>query len=222
LSIDNGTDYLQRVDVATGATTNLCKLPFDASLFSYPSLTFSRTNILYASRSGNFLDAINPCTCEVLPIGSYGGHTGVNGITSDYGADLFGVANAQDETIAIDGDTGLAETVGALGFNFGATGATWSEAESLLYAIDATSDGLYTINPKTGVATFITALTMDFGTVGIEIHPANGVIYACSSDAQLLKVDLDGTVTTIGDMNQSGSCTNLAAPWVNIPCIQPD
>jgi len=229
LSIDNGTDFLQRIDVATGEATNLCKLPSTGTIggiftnISYPSLTFSRTNTLFASRSGNSLDAINPCTCEVVPIGSYGGPSGVNGITSDFGAGLFGVAVNQDETIAIDPNNGIAEIVGALGFNFGSTGATWSEAESLLYAIDATTDGLYKISPETGAATFVTTLTKDFGTVGIEMHPANGKIYACSSDAHLLEVDpITGVVTDIGDMDQMGSCTNLAAPWAKVDCIAPE
>ena len=74
----------------------------------------------------------------------------------------------------------------------------------------------------TGLATFQVTLSKNFGTVGIELLPANNVIYACSSEADLLSVDPNtGVVTTIGPMNQSGSCTNLAAPWQPVPCVAP-
>ena len=58
---------LQIVDIPTGEATDLCKLiGFNGS---YPSLTFSRQNGLYASRSGNALDRIDPCTCQISPLG---------------------------------------------------------------------------------------------------------------------------------------------------------
>ena len=211
-----GTDLL-KIDAATGQTTSICTLEFS----TYPSLTFSRENVLYASRSGSSLDIIDPCTCEIIPVGSYGPYGGVNGITSDFGSNLFGVANMQDEFIAISSTEGSAESIGPLGFNFGSTGATWSEADQAVYAIDATSDGLYTISPQTGQATLVATVDKPFGiTVGIEMHPGNGVIYACSDDAMLLAVDsATGAVTEIGKMKQSGFCTNLAAPWQPVPCL---
>lgn len=217
LSIDNGTHMLQKVDVLTGATTDLCKL---TTTFSYPSLTFNRNNVLYASRSGTFLDTIDPCTCEVEPVGTYGGFGGVNGITSDQTVNLFGVASNEDELISILGTKGIASTVGALGVNFGTGGAAWSDTLGALYAINGNDDSLYTVDTMTGVATLVTPLSKSFGTVGIELHPANDVIYACTSDAVLRSIDpVTGTVTEIGPMDQKSSCTNLAAPWKPIPCL---
>ncbi|MDP6947247.1 MAG: hypothetical protein QF464_24075, partial [Myxococcota bacterium] len=116
---------------------------------------------------------------------------------------------------------GQAESIGPLGLNFGSTGATWSEWDQVVYAIDATTDGLYTISPDTGEATLVTALDKPFGiTVGIEMHPANGIIYACSDDAHLLTVDpVTGHVTDVGPMEQANFCTNLAAPWLPVECL---
>ena len=218
LSIDNGSDMLQKINTETGETTDVCQLNISSS---YPSLTFSRDNKLFASRGGTALDIIDPCTCSVTAIGSYGGFSGVNGITSDQGIELFGVAVTQDDLIAISTSIGLATSVGDLGLNFGATGATWSDEDDTLYSIDASSDALYTIDPDTGVASYIAPVDMDFGTVGIELHPDNGVIYACSSAANLLSVDkFTGQVTVIGPMNQQEACTNLAAPYLPVACLE--
>ena len=218
LSINNTTDTLEKIDVETGMGTDLCALDISQG---YPSLTFSRDNVLFASRGGTALDVIDPCTCEVTPVASYGGYSGVNGITSDQGLNLFGVASTQDEFINISTSAGLAQSVGPLGVDFGSSGATWSEADQTVYAINASDDALYEVAPDTGVATMIAPLSLPFGTVGIEMHPANGVLYACSSAAILLQVDtLTGEVTEIGHTGQEGSCSNLAAPWKSVPCLQ--
>jgi DNA-binding beta-propeller fold protein YncE len=110
--------------------------------------------------------------------------------------------------------------LGKLGANFTTTGATWSQDDKILYAINGADDTLYTINTKTGVATAITELNYDFGTVGIEVHPANNTLYSCSTAGDLLEVDpATGNVTVIGPMGQGTSCTNLAAPWLDVECI---
>jgi len=217
LSIDNGSKMLQVVNVETGKASDLCKLN---ALDAYPSLTFSRLNGLYASRGGYTLDRIDPCTCEIKAIGGYGGPTGVYGITADPGDSLFGVATTQDTAINIEVSLGMATTLGPLGVNFTTSGATWSQDDKKIYAINGGDDNLYTIDLKTGVATVITKLNYNFGSVGIEVHPANNKIYACSTGGDLLEVDpTSGDVTVIGSMEQSGSCTNLAAPWLEVDCI---
>ena len=217
LSINNDTRFLQKVSIVDATTTDLCKLPVDTS---YPSLTFSRDNQLFASAAGAGLDLIDPCTCEVTPIGSYGmGIGGVNGITSDQGIELFGIATIQDIAIAIDTNIGTATPLGPLGYNFGTGGATWSDALKALYAIDGASDYLFTIDPGTGMATQEVKLSLDFGSVGIELHPGNGVIYACSSSPDLYTVDpKTGDVVSIGQMAQI-TCSNLAAPYAPVACI---
>ena len=218
LSINNTTDTLEKIDVQTGMGTDLCELDI---AIGYPSLTFSRDNVLFASRGGTALDVIDPCTCEVTPVASYGGYSGVNGITSDQGLNLFGVASTQDAFITISTSVGLAQSVGPLGVDFGSSGATWSEDDQTVYAINSSDDVLYEITPETGVATMIAPLSLPFGTVGIEMHPDNGVLYACSSDAILLEVDtMTGEVTEIGHTGQEGSCSNLAAPWKVVPCLE--
>ena len=217
LSVNNAQKTLEKIDVETGEGTDVCQLPPTSN---YPSLTFSRDNILFASRQGQYLDAIDPCTCEVSPVGSYNGFTGVNGITSDFGLNLFGVSHVQDVLLTINSQTGAGTSVGPLGVNFGYTGATWSDSEAIVYAIDASSDGLFKIEPSTGTATFVAPLSLPMGTVGIEMHPENGVLYACSDPAHLLSIDLiTGEVTDIGDMGQNTACNNLAAPWKEVPCL---
>ena len=79
---------------------------------------------------------------------------------------------------------------------------------------------LYLIDPVTADTTLVAELDYNFGAVGFEVHPANGVLYACSTKGDLLEVDPDtGHVTVIGPLGPSGSCTNLAAPYTDIECI---
>ncbi|MGB0591538.1 MAG: hypothetical protein ACPGU1_17830 [Myxococcota bacterium] len=218
LSINNTTHTLEKIDVETVAGTDVCQLN---TLTGYPSLTFSRDNVRLASRGGIALDVIDPCTCQVTPVASYGGYSGVNGITSDQGLNLFGVASTEDEFITISTRVGVAQSAGRLGVNFGSTGATWSEDEQTVYAINAPTDSLYEIDPGTGAASLIAPLSQPFGTVGIEIHLDNGVLCACSSAAILLETDtLTGEVSPIGRTGQEGNCTNLATPWKVVPCLE--
>jgi hypothetical protein len=208
---------LQKISTKDGTTTDLCKL---SSNDSYPSLTFSRENLLYASRGGSALDIIDPCTCKVTQLGSYGGGlSGVNGITSDQGNGLYGEASTQDVLISIDTGNGKGTNVGPLGVDFGTSGATWSDELKDLYAIDGTSDTLYQINHLTGKATVLVKLNLDFSTVGIELHPGDGVIYACTGTNKLFTVEpKTGVVNAVGTIAQT-SCNNLAAPYQPVGCI---
>jgi hypothetical protein len=205
------------VNVETGAAADHCDLNTNNT---YTSLTFSRQNGLYASRSSSFLDQIDPCTCDITPIGDYGIYTGVAGITSDQGNELYGVASTQDVVIAIDTQTGMGMQVGALGVNFQNQGATWSDGIDDLYGLNANLDQLFEISHQNGAANKIADLNLNFGTVGMELHPQNGVIYACTSDDTLYEVDpQNGDVDAIGAMGQGGACSNLAAPWFEVGCI---
>lgn len=173
-----------------------------------------------ASRKGAALDQIDPCTCAVTPIGIYGAATGVNGITSNHANGLFGISAGLESLISINPSTGAATAIGKLGVQFGANGATWSDAIQALYAINGSDDTLYVVDPKTGVASYQAKLSKNFTSVGVERHPGNGQIYACSDDANLLKVDpLTGNVSIIGNLGETGGCTNLAAPWGPLKCI---
>tara|TARA_B100000029_G_scaffold482153_1_gene531874 strand:- start:2156 stop:3271 length:1116 start_codon:yes stop_codon:yes gene_type:complete len=230
LSIEPVTNILQRVDVETGALTDLCTIDNNNQ---YPSLTFSREGILFASNNTlDQIDRIDPCTCEVTELPPHG-FGFIPGITSDYGTGLFAVENFDDVLLSMNGSTGQGVVIGEFGFDFGTGGATWSDESYAVFAIDGTSDSLYSIDPETGVATLqaqlqIDGFPVDFYTVGIELHPENGVLYACTGntmfitgadDSSLYTVDpLTGEATFIGPLDQAGSCTNLAAPWVTVDC----
>jgi hypothetical protein len=219
-SVHAATKTLLKVDVETGAAEAWCTLPDGVT--NYPSLTFDRNNGLLASRASKpwGLDQIDPCTCEVTPVGEYGTVTEVNGITADQGFDLFGIASGSNQLVSISSQTAAATVVGDLEVNFTTGGATWSDAANALYAINGGDDALYTIDPGTGATVAVTPLGYDFGTVGMERHPLNGVLYACSTLGDLLSVDpASGDVTVIGPMGWDGACTNLAAPYEWVPCV---
>jgi DNA-binding beta-propeller fold protein YncE len=219
LSIDNKAHKLLKIDIVTGKTAAVCTLP-TGSQYSYPSLTFRRDNVLVASRKGSSLDEIDPCTCAVKAVGSYGGATQVNGITSNHAQGLFGISAGLQTLISIDPTTGAAKSIGKLGVKFTANGATWSDAIKALYAINSADDTLYVVDPATGIASPQAVLSKPFGSVGVERHPGNGQIYACTDDGFLRKIDpVTGNVTEIGAMGALGACTNLAAPWGPVKCV---
>ncbi|MDP6943552.1 MAG: hypothetical protein QF464_05335 [Myxococcota bacterium] len=219
-SVHTQTNTLLKVDVETGTAEAWCTLP--ETMTNYPSLTFDRNNQLLASRAAKpwGLDLIDPCTCTVDAIGQYGNFTEVNGITASHGFDLFGIASAGNQLISISSQTAEATSVGVLAAEFTTGGATWSDEVNALYAINGGDDALYTIDPDTAATLGVIALDHDFGTVGMERHPLNGVVYACSTAGDLLEVDPDtGAVATIGPMGWEGACTNLAAPFGLVPCV---
>lgn len=208
---------LYRIDLATGQGKTICTI---AGTGSYPSSTFARNGTLYASNNkDDRLDIVDPCTCKVTAVGKLG-YAFIPGITSDQGSGLFGIENQIDILVTISTTTGKASKIGSFGVDFGKGGATWSDKLKGVYAIDGDSDSLFVLNPKTGAATKLVKLTKDFGTVGMELHPGNGVIYACTSDAILYTVNpKTGSVDAIGKMPHPYGCSNLAAPWGVVGCL---
>ena len=219
LSVQNTTKELLHIDLDTGVGTPVCTLDTEDN---YPSTTFSREGILYASN--NFqdrLDIIDPCTCEITPVGDYGFDESVQvvGITTDQGLDLFGVENQTDQLLHIDTSSGLASVVGEFGINMGSSGATWSDALQGLYAIDGTWSKLWTISPATGAATYTAKLSISFVGVGIELHPGNDILYSCTNNI-LYEVDkISGETSMVGEIGEN-ACNNLAAPYTKVECPQ--
>jgi hypothetical protein len=214
--VRNDLDTLVKINVETGEETFLCDFGED---IAYPSITFGINGELFGSRSGQDLDIIDPCTCDRTFIGNMG-YTSINGITAN-GLEilrLYGIAGNVDVLLDIDNTDAVATEVGVgLGVDFGTHGSTWSNDIVGLYAINGTDDKLYQINVVTGVATETATLDVNMGTVGIEWHPANGILYTCTAD-HLYEVDTEtGTTTEIGAMNHP--CTNLAAPWTPVACV---
>ena len=210
-----------RVDPQTGEGVVLCVLNVDEA--PYNTITFSRDNQLFASHpTADRLDRIDPCSCEVTQVGPLdtSGDVLFVGITSAADNGLFGVGSLNDNVQTIAPDSGQTGAVGSLGVNFQSSGATWSEQEQLLYAINAGNDALYSVDTQTGTATLLVDLDRNFLSVGITEHPGTGVLYACDSDGMLYSVDpSDGATAQIGSITGS-SCNNLAAPWGAIGCIE--
>lgn len=230
VSIDHkaSPSVLLKIDVQTGAGKVACTLPAELDVVNYPSTTFSREGILFASNN-DFLriDKIDPCTCAVTPVGPTG-FGGIPGITANKSNGLFGIETTSDFLLDINPMTGAGTKIGDLGSDFTTAGATWSDAlnngQGGLYGINGLTNQLYTIDTATGAATVIQNITgVTFGgSVGVERHPDNGVIYGCTTDAVLYSIDpVTGVGTGIGTgMGHVSSCNNLAAPWTKIDCLE--
>ena len=217
---------LLKVDVKTGVGKVACSLPLSVDAINYPSSTFSRNGILFASNyQDGTLEKIDPCTCAVTPVGKTG-YTTIPGITANKTDGLFGIETSTDVLLDISPVTGKGTKVGDLGVDFVNGGATWSDALNGglggLYGINSATNQLYTVSPTTGLATSVVTITgVTFGSVGVELHPANGVIYACTDDTLLYSIDpTTGKATAIGTgMGHTAPCNNLAAPWIKVACL---
>lgn len=228
VSIDHmaNPSVLLKIDVATGTGKTVCTLPNDVDAINFPSSTFSRSGVLFASNYQDArLDKVDPCTCQVTPVGPTG-FTSIPGITVNYGPGLYGIETALDILLDIDTMTGKGTKVGDLGVDFETGGATWSDTlnngQGGLYAINGVTNSVYSLNAMTGAATLLAPISgVVFGSVGIEMHPANDVLYACTNDAILYKIDpATGVATGIGKgMGHVNGCNNLAAPWMPVPCL---
>jgi hypothetical protein len=215
LSINNVTHQLLWVNTATGQGTAVCDL--DTS-DNYPSSTFTRAGDLLAlNNTQDRLDHIDPCTCEITPIGPVGFQSTIVGITTDQGVNLYGVETYNNNLVSMLSSTGEATVVGTLGMDFGASGATWSDELGAMWAINSLDDNLYVIDPETGLATFQASLDRAFGNVGIEFHAGKDKLYACTG-SKLYSVDTEtGWVFTIGTIDNY-NCNNLAAPYSLVEC----
>jgi len=207
---------LVKIDTETGEERIVC---FFAGAANYPSITFGIDGNLYGSRSGRYLDHIDPCTCETTYIGDIG-YDSVAGITANgvKSMSLYGISGASDVLLDIALEDATALEVGTgLGHDFGYLGSTWSSDIQELYSINADTDELYRVSVVTGLATSIAPLDVNFGSVGIEWHPGDGVLYACT-DNHLYAIDpATGMTTEIGSMGHG--CNNLAAQWTPNDCI---
>ncbi len=228
ISVDHAhsPSRLLKIDMSSGQGTTVCHLPPAYDSYNYHSSTFSRDGFLFATNYDEArLDQIDPCTCQVTPIGPTG-YQSIPGITADQSNGLFGIEVSSDSLISLNTYYGTGTLVGLLGYDFINSGATWSDAlnggNGGLYAIDFPSNYLYSIDPTTGTATPIVLLDDTFVYVGIELHPFDGQLYACTNDGVLRHIDPQtGHVSLIGNgMGHTGGCNNLAAPWVVVPCLQ--
>lgn len=218
---------LLKIDVQTGVGKIACTLPSSVNAINYPSSTFSRGGILFASNyQDGRLDRIDPCTCAVTPIGKTGFNV-IPGITANKTSGLLGIETEVDILLDLNPTTGAGTKIGDLSADFTTGGATWSDAlnagQGGLYGINGATNQLYTINPTTGAATAVVAITgvSLLNSVGVELHPGNGVLYACTDDAVLYSINpTTGVATAIGTgMGHTPPCNNLAAPWVKVACL---
>jgi hypothetical protein len=215
--IQNEDDELWLIDVETLEITVACTFEGD---ITYVSSTFALNGVFYGSRGGQVLDQIDPCTCETTPIGDMG-YTGVVGITANgaKGWELYGLTYIDDLLIVMDVADGIGIPVGdGLGVDFGFSGTTWSSEIGNLFAINSRDDMLYHVDAQTGLASDPKALNVNFGSVGIEWHPGDSTLYACTSQ-NLYRINPDDGATTFLRELDSG-CTNLAAPWQPVECLE--
>ena len=222
LSVENSSDTLIKIDTATGNWVPLCLLNVSRT---YNSTTFGFEGSVYGSNaSGQSLDIIDPCSCTVTEIGptNWGAIPGITA-NGDKIETLFGLSTSTDKLVTLDIETGAGTEVGPLGTNFINSGTTWSEDIGGLYSINSNDRSLHNIDFHTGLATPIVMLDITVGAVGIEWHPAEHKLYFCTDPvpvtlSYLYEVNTtDGTTTQIGLL--PGRCTNLAAPWTPVACV---
>lgn len=209
-----GERHLFQIDIDTAVPTDVCTLTDAATGLPFsqgtPSVTFTRDDRLLFSTGSAIYELALP-SCEATLLGDIG-YGGVYGICPDEANDLYGLSSSSDALIHIDAATGMGTMVGPLGDAWSMLGGTWNEVDQQILGINSVTDGLYDIDSMTGMASLLQVLPLDFMNVGMEFHPLTEQIYACTSDSHLYRLEMDGSLTDLGDMGFD-SCTNLGAPW---------
>lgn len=211
--------FIQHLDVYTGKSSFVCYVLGTQGEPWPTSSTFTRDDRLMVSTGFDLWEVSLP-DCIGTKITTYPEEvTFINGIAPDEGNGLLGISAANKELVRIDPDTGAVTPVGFFGFELsGSHGATWVEAEQELYLVEGTTDSLYRVDRDTGFANFVTAIDYDFEWVGFEHHPHTGDMYGCSFDAEVFRIDDDGSIELLTQLNEP--CNNLAAPW-DVPELPP-
>lgn len=218
LTVDNGSNppRLMRVGLG-GDTTEVCEL---APTVNYDSLVFLRDGTLIGHNAAeNRIDEINPCNCSFQIIGP----TSLGPITLGLGPEiqeglLVGIDPALDAVVRVDATTGLATTVGYVGFMYGTASVAWSDAISAPYAVEGDNDFLYSVDITSGMTTPIEALTEDVTDPGLAVHPNDDGLYLCSGSS-LFTLDTAGLLLPVATLGLSGPCRTLAAPQTALDCV---
>ncbi len=145
---------LYTLDLTTGAATFVADQPVivpEGDLAIAPTGAFHITD-------DNELSILNALTAAVTPIGAMGAAgEDVSGLIFGGDGTLFGYAKngtAADTLVSIDPGTGVATTVGGLGFNSNlSVGGLTFGSDGVLYLTDGAT--LFSVNPGTGAATAI-------------------------------------------------------------------
>ena len=186
-AVDDSTDALYRVDLATGEATLVGSL---GSAETIPTGLASHNGVLYmAGDDDNALYSLDTFTGEATLIGSFGAtETSPTGLTSHNGV-LYMVGDSGDALYSIDIGTGAARHVDPFGTVEQAPKGLASH-NGVLYMVGDHSNALYSLDPATGEATLVGSFDSAEQTPkGLTSHnrvlyltgAANSAIYALST-----------------------------------------
>ena len=140
------------------------------------------------------------------------GATGVDrmgGIAFGPGGRLFGLDNAEDRLVSIDIATGLATTIGPLGFDMGNDGMAYDCAKDVLWGLDE-DHGLFRIDPGSGLAWDFEKVWIQFAVVGLEYDAGRQLLLAANGPS-LYEIDPEtGASTRVGDFGLVDDVNDLA------------
>ena len=186
-AVDDSTDALYRVDLATGEATLVGSLD---SAETTPTGLASHNGVLYmVTDDDDALYSLDTSTGEATLIGSFGAtETSPTGLTSHDGV-LYMVGDSGDALYSIDVGTGAARHVGAFGTVEQAPTGLASH-NGVLYMVGDHTNALYSLDPATGEATLVGSFDSTEQTpTGLTSHDrvlyltgaANSAIYTLST-----------------------------------------
>ena len=207
---------LLRVDVDTGAATEICTLALGSA---YDSIAFTRDGTLFAHNvARGRIETINPCNCGFQIVGLTG--TGSLELAGDPMGGLVALDLALDAFSVVNPSTGLSTIVGPLGVSVSTAGIAWPDDAELPLMLDATTNALYSIDTGSGLGTQIAALSQNLTQAGMDVLEPEGSLFVCAAGI-LYRVDpTDGAVQTIGALGLVNACHNLAAPPAALACLE--
>jgi hypothetical protein len=210
----NGDDHLYRIDLSTGATTDLGLVGLnDAEGLGFINMT------LYAI-GGTVNEFWNITSPPGFNVGNTGSRLGIDaGLAYDYtSGKMYNIQGGYDGSTLyeINVGTGVAIAIGS-DPNFGdGLGINMSGAA---YTVDGYfTDALYTVNLSSGALTLVGPLGLgDISTqFGLSFDPASGTLYGLSSAGNIYTFNtLTGAATLV--TSTIAGCEGLAIP-IPAPC----
>ncbi len=194
----NSGDLL-RINPATGSTVTVGNSGLVGE-FGF-GLAFHNGRLYGASEASENFYEINPNTGSVNLIGNLG--QSVAGLAS-IGTRLYGIADTPDNNLVlINTATGVAATVGPLGFSGSYLGAS-ADSSGRMWGVNSNGE-TYRINLGTGAGTQIADLANGYTAMAINAGPSligddyiadlyiNNSLFTSNNDTALVGPDADGT-----------------------------
>ncbi len=199
VTIDTRAGDVVEIDRSTAAVAVITAIDDSSITINSMDVREDGTPIVHNSADYELM-TIDVCTGTTATIGATG-TSDIGGIGFGSSGSLYGLDTYNDALVQLSTTTGLATTIGALGFDIGANGLAYDCSTDTLWGADSATGNIFGLDLATGVATGFVSTGVSFSSVGLEFDHGTGMLLAATGSA-LYEVDpSSGATTFVGDLD---------------------